>query len=363
MRITPFIKHLLSQKPNLTDELVHPRFQSASREAFRYASLASGGTICLVTGPTGSGKTTLLRAIAEFVKTKVFEGIDDDQLPVIGMTAGTSQDGKIRMKYVLSELLSDLGHPSIDPTKIERTGGYKPVLRRDETSMLSMVRHGLQVNRTRLIFIDEGQFLTEHRDPNLRGTILESMKSLVTSSTDLILCGGYQLLVELESIKAHLASRVIPIVVDRYRESEADIAAWRKIVSDLSESPKLRLQDPEILVRNADQMLEESQGVIGVMERRLLHMALLGPKITQRSIDATRPSRKKFETLRSEILLGEAHLSDVYAATKGQPKRNERMAEEKTPPSEATQKKGKAKVGKPKAFQRVAKRASPKVNA
>ncbi|MCZ8064180.1 AAA family ATPase [Silanimonas sp.] len=364
MTLTPFAEYLLSQRPNLTDEIVHPRFQLATKEAMRYASLASGGTILLITGASGSGKSTLLRVMTRFFTEKVFKDVDDTQLPLIGMTAGTSNDGKVRMKYVLNALLSDLGHPSFDQRKIEIAGGYRPITRTDESSQLSMVRHGLNVNKTRILLIDEAQFLTENRNPDLRGGILESMKSLVTSSTDLVLCGGFSLLVELDSLKAHLASRVITIVVDRYRETDSDLVAWRKIVAAISKSPKIRLRDPDVLIRNSEQLLVETLGVIGVLERRVLQMAMSGPLVTQNSITATRPSKKKIAIMQADIHLGESHLADVYISTR--PK----GADSAAPADGERPKRGgqEREVKKPRKtrhppFHRNATRSVPKVNA
>ncbi len=364
MTLTPFAKYLLSQRPNLTDEIVHPRFQLATKEAMRYATLASGGTILLITGASGSGKSTLLRVMTRFLAENVFKDVDDTQLPLIGMTAGTSYDGKVRMKYVLNALLSDLGHPSFDQRKIEIAGGYRPVTRTDESSQLSMVRHGLQVNKTRILLIDEAQFLTENRNEDLKGGILESMKSLVTSSTDLVLCGGFSLLVELDSLKAHLASRVIPLVVDRYRETDSDLVEWRKIVAAISKSSKIRLKEPDVLIKNSEQLLAETLGVIGVLERRVLQMAMPGPLITQKSITVTRPSKKKIAIMQADIQLGESHLADIYMSTKTTDADAPASPEGERPTRDGKERKAdNTRQRKRPPFQRNATRSVPKVNA
>lgn len=363
MKSTRFIDHMLSQKPTLVETIAHEKFSSACKQIKEYASLANGGRIYLVTGPSQAGKTTVLRFLIRFLKERLYKDLEEKWRPVVGMTAGTSQDGKVRIKYILSELLRDLGHPLFDFEKINLAGGYRPSKRLDESSLLSMTVDGLRTNRTLFALIDEAQFLTEHRDPKLKGAILESLKSLASSSTDVVLFGGYQLLIEIESLKSHLASRTTTVVVDRYHETDADLAAWKQILASISDSPKLRLSEPTILIRNAEQLLVESLGVIGIMEKRILHMAQLGPTITQRSFAESRPTRKKIETILEDIRMGEEHISDIFCANRRYdvPEIGKEGSAEDAP--DTARQEGKKATNRPKPFQRKASRATPKIGA
>lgn len=309
--MTPFITESLRQKPMFTSVLTHREFICALRQLNAIGRLRPQATIVIVTGPSNAGKSMLLRCFAEFLLNEVFPCVDKNFRPVIGASAQTSRDGRTTPKYMLSELLADLGSPLHDLQKLMSVG-YAAGRYLDETAYLRLLRHGMIACGTEYVLIDEGNFLVRTKDPLYKSSLVESLKGLVSSVTTLVLFGGYELLQAALTHRSHLASRKIVINLGRYKENPDDLSEWRGIIQRMSASPLLSLSDPNLLIDKARPLLVECHGVIGILEKRLIRCIAMaesqGSSITDEIIAATEPTQDEWDTIRNDIASGEKAL-------------------------------------------------------
>ena len=345
-----YVLALEKVKPPLIDFVGHNHLMECLNQAISFCSIEGGNSILLIVGPSHAGKSALLSQLSGYLYTQQFQQHTPDLMHVIGATAQTSREGRTTPKYIYSALLEDLQHPLFYNQHLERPEDYRPWIRFDETFMLTRLRRSMEVRDTRFTILDEGQYLTRAKDPEFKASLLESMKSLVTPRSSLIMAGGYERVDVALSIRAHVAIRVIVLHLGRYKDTPEDRQAWLQILKAYSLCPLLRLSREDLLITHADLLLEQCQGVLGMLEKRLIACKMLsdarGVPIDEATIEATAPPQLSWNTMRADIEHGESILAAYQAPVEGKPK----------PPVS----KAKKKSAKPPFF-RNAKRSHPQV--
>ncbi|WP_413624559.1 AAA family ATPase [Luteibacter sp. Lutesp34] len=311
--MTPFIKEMLKQKPIFTETLGHRKFKFCLDQVTALGRLLPQATIILIVGPSNAGKSLLLACLADFLSREIFVDRGDGKIPVIGATAQISRETRTAPKYLYSKLLADIGSPLFDPSKIEQIR-YSPSINHNETYLLTTLQNGIAVCGTRVVLVDEGNFLVRTKNEEFRSSLIESLKSLVMVDTTLCLCGGYEMAEAIFS-RAHLAARKVVCHLEGYSDSVEDRLEWRSILASITESPKIRLAEKTLLQEHSDKLLWESHGVIGILERRLLRAVSLsvaeGSPITRDILEATAPSLREWKTIGNDIENGKKLLAAV----------------------------------------------------
>ena len=309
-----YVIALEKTKPPLIDYVGHDTLMDCLNQAISFCRLDGGNSLLLIVGPSHAGKSALLSLLAGYLCTEVFPQQSPDLMHVIGATALTSREGRTTPKYIYSTLLEDLKHPLFYTEHLETPQDYRPSIRFDETFLLRTLRRSMEVRDTRFTMLDEGQYLARAKDPGFKASLLESMKSLVTPSSSLIMAGGYELAEVVLSARAHLAARTIVLHVGRYKDTPEDKNHWLQILKAYSSSPSLHLSSADLLITHADLLLEQCHGVLGILEKRLIACKMrseaLGVPIDDAILAATTPSQHAWDTMRADI----AHGEEVLAA-------------------------------------------------
>lgn len=309
-----YVIALEKAKPPLIDYVGHDSLMDCLNQAISFCRLNGGNSLLLIVGPSHAGKSALLSLLSGYLCTEVFPQQSAELMHVIGATALTSREGRTTPKYIYSTLLEDLQHPLFYTGHLETPHDYRPSIRFDETFLLRTLRRSMEVRDTRFTMLDEGQYLARAKDPAFKASLLESMKSLVTPRSSLIMAGGYELAEVVLSVRAHLAARTIVLHLGRYEDTLKDKEQWLQILKAYSAAPALRLSTPDLLIAHADPLREQCHGVLGMLEKRLIACKMrsesLGVPIDTVILEETAPSQQAWNTMRADI----AHGEDVLAA-------------------------------------------------
>lgn len=305
-----FLSELQMRRPMLTDPLNHRNFNSCKSKLESLGMMLPPECVILIVGPSHCGKSFLLGYFVSFLLKNTFVHANPLHTPVIGFTAQTSREGRTAPKFALHELLEDVGHPFFQPQQIDGSNSlYRPSIRYDETFCLRALKSALHAAHVSAIVADDAHNLVRSKDESFKSSLLESFKSLVTPRTTLIMCGGYELADVALSHRAHFATRIITIHLPRYTDAEADREAWLGVLGAFSASKLLRLDDPDLLVRNSSRLLHECHGTIGIVEKRLIETQVLadarGTAISESLLEETRPLNSAWSTIRNDITKGE----------------------------------------------------------
>ena len=323
--ISPFVQSLLTRTPKLTNSLAHRNFEQAAKQLFKFGDFCVGDTLILVVGPPHVGKTQLLSLFAEYLTKKVYSE-SGERTPVIGVRAQTSREGRTVPKFVYQELLADLGNPIFSFSKRQEAPNYKPNLRIDESYLLRALTNGVQAQDVKAILIDEGQFLVRAKDEAYKSALVESLKGLIFRETAVVIAGGYELADVVLSYRAHIAATTIVVHLPRYTGAKKDFETWLTILKSYSESKIIALSAPSLLLKNAEKLLIECHGVIGILEKRLMECAMRAAcqngSIGQNEIDATSPFKEAWETIRNDVEAGEIVVRKFKKEKKEKPSKN-----------------------------------------
>lgn len=308
-----YVVTLERSKPPLIDYVAHSSLMSCLNQAISFCRIDGGNSLLLIVGPSHAGKSALLSLLSRHLSAEVFSTDSPDYMHVIGATALTSREGRTTPKYIYSTLLEDLQHPLFYTDHLESSADYRPNIRFDETFLLRRLRSSMEARDTRFTMLDEGQYLVRAKDADFKASLLESLKSLVTPRSSLIMAGGYELAEVVLSARAHLAARTIVLHLSRYKNSPEDKEQWLAILKAYSVSSCLRLSQPDLLIRNADLLHEQCHGVVGMLEKRLIACKMRSESndaaIDTAILTATAPSQNAWNTMQVDIAHGEEVLS------------------------------------------------------
>lgn len=298
------------RRPIFGETIDHPIFKVCLSQLRQLGDLLPPETIILIVGPSHAGKSTLLGYFVAHLQNEVFRKCGAREVPIIGATAQTTREGRTAPKFILHELLEDVGHPLLQmPLLFDDDRLYKPAIKLDETWCLRSLKSALHAAAVRSVLIDDAHYLVRVKDEHFKSSLLESFKSVVTPITTLVLSGGYELAKVALANRAHLSSRIIVVHVPRYRNTPEDLLNWKAIISKLSKSPRVKLEHPDLLASNAAELLYECHGGIGVLEKRILNMVIVagshGTPITKAILAETRPTSAAWEAVRLDIENGE----------------------------------------------------------
>lgn len=318
--MSPFLTEALAKRPLLTPPFLHRKFNVVYEQVCAFARLETGGSILAVVGPSQSGKSLLMTLLIDLLITDIFRDAQSGTAPVVGCSAQTARDGRTSLKYIYEMLLAEAGGILHDPEKLQHTVGYNPVRSNSEAAILGALLKALRCLRTRFVIIDEAQYIVRAKDAFYRSTILESLKSLISESRTLVLFGGYEFLDALVSHQAHLVARSTILNIDRYCNTRADRKHWIQVLKQFELSQSLSLANPTLLCELSDYLLEQTFGVVGLLERRLQRAHMLatldGGTITEEHIRNTELTSVARDTFEQDLSLG-----DELLATTCVPKR------------------------------------------
>ena len=354
-----FLAELQMRRPILTDGLNHRNFSQAKAKLEALGRMLPPESVILIVGPSHSGKSFLLGYFVAFLIKQAFANADPRHKPVIGFTALTSREGRTTPKFALHELLEDVGHPFFQPHITEGIASpYRPSIRYDETFCLRALKSALHMANVSAVVGDDAHYLVRSKDENFRSALLESLKSLITPRTTLVLCGGYELADVALAHRAHFATRIFTIHLPRYMATPEDTEEMLEILAAFSRSPRLRLVDPDLLVRNVARFLHECHGTVGLVEKRLIDaQAVADAKNTLLSddeLEQTRPTQSAWSAIRNDIEKGEKLLSSLVT---------DEVQKVDPAKDETSRQPGNAGNGKTRRapFERVPKRTQPDV--
>jgi hypothetical protein len=309
---TPFMKMLEMMNPPFSGALDHPNFSIPLKKLQGHMEFLPQASIIFLVGPSHVGKSLMLKYGVRHVKAKVYAGVAGNVRPVFGATAMVSRDARTSPKYVLEELIFDLGNPFFDPLAANYRPGHAE---QSEKSMLRTLRHGMLAMGARIAIVDEGDYLVRAKDESFRAMLLESIKGVVTPLTTLFIAGGYDLLETALRGRSHISSRKIVVAVSSYGDTMQDVREWRRIVSSMTRSERFSKESAAAIRASADRLRFEANGVIGILEKRMTTMladAYAGQcDIDQAIIDRSAPTEAEWRTIRLDIDRGKELLKRV----------------------------------------------------
>nr|WP_082878864.1 AAA family ATPase [Luteibacter rhizovicinus] len=303
---TPFLRTLEMIQPAFSGTLVHRNFRVKRKELTSLVAALPQATIVCLVGPAHVGKSMLLKHFVRHMRENVFLEVPDQFSPMIGASALVSRDARTTPKYLYSELQADLGNPFFSPFGPGFPVG-KDRLPGDETSLLRSLRAGLVVRDTRVVIVDEGDYIVRTKDPAFASLLVESLKSLVTPRTTLCIAGGYDLANAMLG-RAHVAARKVLIHVPSYSLSNEDRKCWRSIVASIGRSTRFSPSARILLTGESDRLLEDSNGVIGILEKRLTHALAIASAndsdLSRTILGLSDPTELEWNTVRADIERG-----------------------------------------------------------
>jgi hypothetical protein len=311
---TPFLQLLEALQPPFSGALDHRKFNIPLKKIQAFMEFLPQAAVVFLVGPSHVGKSLILKYGVRHMRAKVFPGVAENVRPVFGASAMVSRDARTTPKYLLEELLFDLGNPFFDP--LARNHGPAKV-DNSETTMLRTLRHGMVAMGTRVVLVDEGDYLVRAKDEHFRSLLIEAIKCLVTPLTTVFIAGGYDLLDTVLKGRAHICTRKLFVHVEPYGDSKNDAREWQTIVSSMTRSERFSKQSAAAVRTCADRLRYESHGIIGVLEKRL--MAMLADaqahesEIDQDIIDLSEPTQDEWSTIRLDIVRGAELMQHVGA--------------------------------------------------
>lgn len=309
-----FVLELENLAPAFTAApIMHANFATLWRYLKTFTSLSNGGDIILIVGPSNKGKSQLLGLLTKHIRETLYPFVELGHVPIIGAKANPSRGSRMTPKQLIRSLLEDGGHPLFDPQRREQAGFYPRENRFSEDGLLGNLTELLSRRGVRYVLIDEGQAITRTKDPQFAATLMESLKTLAGSDRNLVVCGGYDLLEPALSVRSHLAVRTIVLHLSPY-ELTTGLTEWKRILKTLSTTPRLEGLG-RVFNDSAQMLLTESNGCVGVLERRLKDClswcAAQGIPFDKTALSERRPTKLQWEVQRKDIADGIDQLHQV----------------------------------------------------
>lgn len=301
------------QHPKLTD--VFASLQNAVRES-------SSGNIVFITGSTGSGKTTLRLRTEQSIKTEMLPELqlDPGRLPIIGITAISSETGNFNWKDFFRRLLHEIDEPSLDKKYIPTNSrGHIDTGPRAMGSELRFATEKLLAYRRPVaVFIDDAQHIAKLSTGRRLQDQLDCIKSLVdVTGIPIVMFGTYELLA-FRNLSGQLSRRSIDIHLQRYyADIPVDVRSFKSTLWAFQRHLPLR-EEPDLLSM-WDFFYERSIGCVGVLKEWLtkaLAQALRDKEqlLKLQHIESTPLSISQCEKMLAEAMEGEGKLKETASA-------------------------------------------------
>lgn len=246
----------------------HPLLERARDIFIPLCRDASDGIVLLLLGPTQCGKSLIFHQIVPILKSS-FQDKRPGAIPIVDLQIETVSEGRTKPKWIGIELLKALKHPIYKYIgSFEEDEHYFPSKGRDEATIRIALKEAFSNRLTRRTCLDEAHLLTRTKDPELRGAILESIKSTCAIDRSLIACGGYEMAYKGLFDSAHFCGRLISFDFGYYAaNSLADIESWARILKTYS--GKLDLKPKTLLLDEAINLLHWNNGTVGLLDKHL----------------------------------------------------------------------------------------------
>lgn len=261
----------------------HPLLERA-RDAFVPMCVdATDGLVILILGPTQCGKSIILRLVEQALKG-AFKDERPGAKPVISLQIETVSEGRAKPKWLGVQLLKELEHPIYKHIgAFDEDQHYFPSRGRDEAMIRTALKEGFGGRYTRRTLLDEVHLLTRTKDPELRGAILESIKSTCAIDRTLIAAGGYEIAYKGLFDSSHFSGRVVIFDFGRYEGGNpGDKKSWARLLKTYSKH--MELDPPSLLLDHADDLLHVNNGTLGLLDKHLWQ-CLMQAKVNRKPVD------------------------------------------------------------------------------
>ena len=270
---------------------------------------AEDGLVLLLLGPPQSGKTILFGEIVSALRSS-FRDERPGAIPIIDLQIETVSEGRAKPKWLGIQLLKALHHPIYQHIGcLDERDHYFPSKGRDEETVRIALKEGFSGRYARRVCLDEIHLLTRTKDPELRASILESIKSSCAIDRTLIGCGGYELAYRGLFDSAHFCGRVITYDFGNYDwRRKADVVAWSRILKTYS--AHLELQPASLLIDEIELLMKVTNGVVGLLDKMLWQASYLAraKPITKQVLLLSAPPAKEQDAVYRDICLGQEAL-------------------------------------------------------
>jgi|GEM_PF-1814243 len=297
----------------ITGKLIkHPLMMAAENTFMPLCLDAPDGLVLLMVGPTQSGKSIFFKRVVEELR-RGFVDTEPGGIPVIDLQIETVNEGRVKPKWLVIELLKCLNHPLYKD--IGSLENFETTLRtrgRDEGTLRMALKEALRGRRTRRTCLDEFHLLTRTQNAELRGSILESIKSTCAIDRTLIACGGYESIYQGIFESSHFCGRIVVYDYGNYEMGvSTDEEAWARILATYAKS--LELKTPDLLHKHRHSIMEVANGVVGLLDKLLWiaksKAASANTRIDGAILEQSFPSKKEQNTIRADIHLGRSALA------------------------------------------------------
>lgn len=258
---------MASNKPKITDlPIQHMLFQKATSVFGHMCVNACDGIVLAMVGPPQAGKSIIFNHIVDEVSRTYAR--EDGSIPVISVQMQSVEEGRVKGKWLSLMLLKELKHPVyMHIGELDELDHYLPSRSRDEGSLRAATDAALRGRGTKRVAVDEAHLLTRTKRSELRGHILESLKSMAAINRTLLLCGGYELAYQGLFDHPHFAGRTVVYDIGRYTDSLMHREEWKRILDHFAKY--LDLEPRCLLLDFVDVILLVTNGVIGLAEKWL----------------------------------------------------------------------------------------------
>lgn len=299
----------------LTDAPIrHQLFTNAHKVFGRLAKNVLAGSIIVLIGPTQCGKSLLLEEIYQ----EMLDGLDHERInaegiqPYVYLQIRSTKEGRVRMGWLLLAMLKALRQPMyVHMHEMDEPDHYIPSRVRSENAMANSLEPCVRARQVKTTILDEAHLLTRTDNAELRGNLLESLKSGHGIERAIVLSGGYELLYKGLFDSPHFLGRCVFYDFGHYRHDiESDIFEWRRILKVFA--ARIPLASKTLLDENAEILLRVCHGVVGLMEKWLWHAKVraeaLGKLIDLDMLRLTAPSASEQKEIAEDIAKGEEKL-------------------------------------------------------
>lgn len=244
---------------------------------------ATDGLTILILGPTQCGKSIILRLVEQALKD-AFKDERPGAKPVISLQIETVSEGRAKPKWLGVQLLKELEHPIYKHIgAFDEDQHYFPSRGRDEAMIRTALKEGFRGRYTRRTCLDEVHLLTRTKDPELRGAILESIKSTCAIDRTLIAAGGYEIAYMGLFDSSHFSGRVVTFDFGRYEGADpVHKKYWARILKTFSKH--MELDPPSLLLNHADDLLHVNNGTLGLLDKHLWQ-CVMQAKVNRKPVD------------------------------------------------------------------------------
>lgn len=246
--------------------LNHRAYVRCNREFHAHLSLAAGGDVIILIGPSRVGKSTILRACLQYMFK---EHADHRHIPYVIVDASQTNQGCFTLKQLWADLLGAMEHPSFSGVD------YLPRKAHTEASLRSTVVRTIAARKTKIVCVDEGMTMLHLSSRGGPTPALDTLKSL-GNETDaaIVICGDYTLL-DRCFLSPHLNGRMVLLEFPGYSQSKEDSIEFTRILASVDQN--LPWFSGQSLVKHRDFIYAGTAGCCGsIIKWSRLALAQMG---------------------------------------------------------------------------------------